>query len=179
MPFGLSQATQPNLDRRIGNVPAIPCEQYIHSVDGCQSNVGCVAARTSGKKARLKDVVDKRLGGGCQLQHPQASGELEAEARHFALSGGNLIKGDLRGVKLVIGAFQLPPVFSDLLAGGLQQVASRARNNVTRDCALDVNPHGQILATPPANRIKKPRGCAAKGDLDAVPIMSTVDASFS
>jgi len=41
-------------------------------------------------------------------------------------------------------AFQIPPVAGQLLAGGLQEVASRARNNVARYRAFDVDAHGRL-----------------------------------
>src|SRR6266446_9004766 len=106
-----------------------------------EGNVRGVAVRTGGQKSRPKHMAGERFGGRRQIQYGESGHEFEAALRHRAFSSGNFVEHDLRGEKLVPGALQVPPIFAELLASSLQKVASRARNDVARNRAFNVDAH--------------------------------------
>lgn len=96
----------------------------------------------------MKNAVSECFSVDCQIQHGESGNEFEAAFRHFAFSGRNFVEDNLRREKFVLRPPQVPPVAGELLAGGLQNVAGRARNEIARNRALNVNAHGRRLHPP-------------------------------
>ena len=57
--FRLYEAPQPNFDGRIRNMPTIPRQQYIHGVNGSDSDMRGVAVGLGRKQPGLKNSLSE------------------------------------------------------------------------------------------------------------------------
>ena len=87
----------------------------------------------------MENAVGEGFSSRRQIQYGQSGQEFETALGHHSFPSGNFVESDLRREKLVLVAFQVPPVAGQLLTGGLQEVAGRTRNNVTRKRAFDAD----------------------------------------
>src|SRR5205823_3957935 len=75
------------------------------------------------------------------FQQTDVGDEFKPSLGHPRFSKTNFVKDKLTDKKVVVFALCVPPVFRELLAGGLQEVASGQRDNLARNGAFDVDAH--------------------------------------
>jgi hypothetical protein len=104
-----------------------------------------IAISGRGEKPGSKDSPREFLHFISHGQEWNGLQAFEPKLSHRFFSESNFVEHDLRGEKLVPVALQVPPISGELLASGLQKVAGRARDNVARYRAFDVDAHDRSL----------------------------------
>jgi len=164
----LDQMPQSGLDGSVGDVPAVPTQKYIHFVGAGESDVRGVAVGSGRQKPRGQNFAGEFLHVVGHLQQRNGLQGFQPELSHRFFAKCDFIKNYLRREKFVFLTLQIPPIAGELLACGLQEVASGTRNDVARYRALDVDAHVvqlvDLTLTRPAATLSHPMGEGVCGE---------------
>ena len=114
----------------VRDVCRVPGEQIVDAMAGCRRDVERICGGLLRQPGRLDEAVSESDSRRGDIEQWQIRENSRSARRGLRISGTHLIEDELRYEDLELRPAPMPPLVSDLLARGRDQIAARPRGEV-------------------------------------------------